>query len=315
MDTRVSAASEFLNDESGATAAMFALSLSALVMVAGVGFDYARLAGMDSELQNAADQAALAAASQLDGRTGACSRASAAASGLVRNKSLLANDGVGPAVTILSEASCDATGSIRFYRDVAKTQPAATDAQANFVEIRVGARVANYTFTPIVAGSGNINAAAFAGVGSSVCKVPPVMLCNPNETADPSFTVANYVGDGVRLVGKGSGNNADPDDPNSNGGGIYGPGLFGFLETANGNGASSLGQALGQLAPPGDCVPETGVQPSTGNMQSVRGEFNTRFDIYEGVNNACNQNGSLCPPAANTRKDVLISGNNPANLA
>ena len=65
----------FWRNESGATAALYALALPALVAVAGVGFDYARLAGLDSELQNAADQAALAAVTQLDGQTGACARA------------------------------------------------------------------------------------------------------------------------------------------------------------------------------------------------------------------------------------------------
>jgi hypothetical protein len=43
-----------LKDQRGATAATFGLALFALVAVGGMGFDYARLAGMDSELQNAA---------------------------------------------------------------------------------------------------------------------------------------------------------------------------------------------------------------------------------------------------------------------
>ena len=65
----------FWLNESGATAALYALALPALVAIAGVGFDYARLASMDSELQNAADQAALAAVTQLNGQGGACLRA------------------------------------------------------------------------------------------------------------------------------------------------------------------------------------------------------------------------------------------------
>ena len=70
--------SGFWRNETGATAALYALALPALIAVGGVGFDYARLAGMDSELQNAADQAALAGATQLDGKLGACSRAAGA---------------------------------------------------------------------------------------------------------------------------------------------------------------------------------------------------------------------------------------------
>ncbi len=73
------AKSAILRNESGAIAPTFALSLFALVAVGGIGFDYARLAAMDSELQNAADQAALAAVGQLDGQPGACLRASGAA--------------------------------------------------------------------------------------------------------------------------------------------------------------------------------------------------------------------------------------------
>ena len=73
----------WLGGNSGAVAPTVALSLFALIGAGGIAFDYARMAALDTELQNAADQAALAAASQLDGETGACSRASAAAVGMV----------------------------------------------------------------------------------------------------------------------------------------------------------------------------------------------------------------------------------------
>ena len=48
---------ELIQDDRGAVAATYALSLTALILIAGVGFDYGRLAAMDSELQNGADQA------------------------------------------------------------------------------------------------------------------------------------------------------------------------------------------------------------------------------------------------------------------
>ena len=65
----------FWLNESGATAALYALALPALVAVAGIGFDYAHIAAMDTELQNAADQAALAGATQLDKTPGSIGRA------------------------------------------------------------------------------------------------------------------------------------------------------------------------------------------------------------------------------------------------
>ena len=75
----------------GAVAPTVALSLVGLLVIGGVGFDYARLASMDSELQTAADQAALAAASQLDGESGACLRAAQAASSLLTNNTRFGN--------------------------------------------------------------------------------------------------------------------------------------------------------------------------------------------------------------------------------
>lgn len=289
----------FLNDQSGATAATFGLALFALVAVGGLGFDYSRLAGMDSELQNAADQAALAGASQLDGKTGACMRASAAASDpdFLQNFALLANDGEGAEVAIDPEPDCDAVGNIRFYQDKGKVTPADSDANANFIEVEIEARTANYAFTPLAGAlPGNLGAMALAGLGSAICKVPPVMFCNPLESTDPNFTVGNYVGKGIRLV--------------ANDGGGYVPGNFGYLETNAGSGAQATAQTLGRDAVPGDCVSADGVTTKPGVQLSVLDALNTRFDIYTGnTSNPCDNDGSLCSPSLNTRKDVLHRGN------
>ncbi|WOF43821.1 pilus assembly protein [Sphingopyxis indica] len=291
-----------LKDESGATAAVFGLSLFALVAIGGLGFDYARLAGMDSELQNAADQAALAGASQLDGKVGTCMRASAAASTLVANMTLLANDGDGTAVTLAPEPDCDADGNIRFWQDKGKTQAADDDSNAHFIEVEIGARTANYAFTPLAgAMRGDLGALAFAGVGSAICKVPPVMMCNPAEATDPDFTVDNYIGDGMLLIADGG----------------YAPGNFGFLASNISDpvndkadqGAQALAEAMGREAPPGNCISIDGVTTEPGAMSKVRDALNTRFDVYaNGLNNACGKDGEYCPPAYNTRKD-LVRGN------
>jgi Flp pilus assembly protein TadG len=289
--------------------------LTALIAAGGIAFDYARMATMDTELQTAADQAALAAASQLDGQADACERAVAAAQNMVAHQSLMANDGLASGVTIPDPGVCDddsgitfnANASIRFYKDAAKTQPADDDSNAKFVEVQVADRQANYALTPIVAAfnSGQMHAIAFAGLDSAICKVPPLMLCNPNESADPDFTIANYVGKGVRLVA-------------NDGGGIYGPGNFGFLAaglvTNGGNGASVLRQILGKVALAADCVHGDGVTTDPGNMVNVRDALNTRFDIYDnGLNQACGknaaENGAQCPPSINTRKDLVQKGN------
>jgi Flp pilus assembly protein TadG len=288
----------FRHDQSGAVAATYALALIPLVAIAGMGFDYARLAGMDSELQNAADQAALAAASQLTGDAGACARASAAAVGLVSNLTLLASGD--NAVTVPDEPGCDAEGSIRFWQDKEKTEAADADDNANFVEVLVNARSVDYALLPVTGllTSDSIQGIAFAGLGSAICKLPPVFMCNPNEDSDPDFDVEDYVGKGIRLLA-------------NDGGGTYGPGNFGYLQTNAGNGAQATAETLGREEVPGDCVSTDSVVTKPGAQVSVLDALNTRFGIYNSVNQACGNDGSLCPPSANARQDLL--NKNPNN--
>src|SRR5438067_13194958 len=92
----------------GTVAPTVALSLIGLISAGGVAFDYAHLASMDTELQQAADQAALAAATQLDGQSGAIARATAAAQSLITNKTLLAGGGGSNAVTVPTITFCSA---------------------------------------------------------------------------------------------------------------------------------------------------------------------------------------------------------------
>lgn len=301
-------AKRLLSDQSGAIAAVYALALPALIAVGGIAFDYSRLVAMDTELQNAADQAALAAASQLDGSAGACDRAGRAASEMIANDTLFANDGnaSGRSVIIPLETSCDQSNNVRFYKTAARA-PAANAAEAKFVEVTVDARTAVYALTPVVGAlmSPAIDATALAGLGSAICKVPPVMMCNPNESGDADFTVGNYVGRGLKLVSVG------------NGGGTWGPGNFGYLSTGGGStGTPGLREALGWNTPPGDCVAQSGVNTKPGASVNVTDALNTRFDIYD--SNVSCPSGGTCGPSINVVKDLLgpsnPSGNNACKL-
>jgi Flp pilus assembly protein TadG len=282
-------------DKRGAVAPLVAISLFALVAAGGLAFDYARMAAMDTELQNAADQAALAAASQLDRGTGACARASSAAVNFVENSTLFANDAGGQQVTVPPEPTCDATGSIRFYLDKAKTTAATTDAEANFVEVTVNARTAQFALTPIVAAfnSGLIDATAYAGMGSAICGVEPLMMCNPDEpngNNDPNypFSVGSRIGIGIELV----------DDERDV------PGNFGFLDSGLG-GSSGILKVLSYDNQPANCLPIDGVVTKPGFNASVMDGLNTRFDIVS--SNDC-PGGGPCSPSLNSRKD-LVRGN------
>ena len=293
------AITRLVQDNAGAVAVTYALSLTALIVIAGVGFDYGRFAGMDSELQNGADQAALAGATQLDGKLGACSRAATAARSLVTNITVLAN---ASAIAIPDEPGCDAAGNIKFYQDKARAVAATTPANARFVEVTVDAHTADYAFTPIgglISGAGT--ATALAGLGQSVCKVPPMMICNPNP-ASP-FDAAGKAGWGMLATGHGNNKGATANPTVS----AWAPGDFGFLSVGSGQN-SDLVKALAYQSIPLDCVPINGAKPSTGNPQALYDAINTRFDIYDFNNNngtdlaAC-LSGS-CPAAANVVKDV-----------
>mgnify|MGYP000457016999 CR=1 FL=1 len=288
--------SGFSEDENGAVAALYALGLFALITVAGVGYDYARMAGMHSELQNAADQAALAGASQLDGESGTCSRAANAAAGLLTNQTLLGELESGSlAVSIATETACDATGKIRFWQDEAKTTAATLDSNARYIEVIVNGRIADYALTPIVGlfDSGSLDAAAVAGLSSAICEVPPLMICMPSGGLG-----AISKGMGIRATSHTSGNS-------------WGPGDFGFLEVGTGSNAD-LAKALAYEEVPYDCAKINGNYPETGNAQVLYEAINTRLDIYPQGNdaplNVC-QSGT-CPASNHNVKDLVKTGSN-----
>jgi hypothetical protein len=178
------------------------------------------------------------------------------------------------------------------------------DATARFVCVRTSDRVARYALTPVVAAfsSGNIAAMAVAGLGSAICKTPPVMICNPNELTTGDFDPDNNPGIGIKLVSVGSG------------GGAWVPGNFGYLDSGGGsNGANGLREDLGWVNPPGECSPTSGVDTKPGASVSVTDALNTRFDIYDGSTSCLS--GGDCPPSINSVKDLRRPANANGNNA
>jgi len=292
------AARQLWTSESGSVAPIVAISLFALIGAAGIGFDYARMASLDTELQDAADQAALAAATQLDGQSDSITRATAAAQNLFANNARFANDGTTRGIVISGftfylayDQSADAYGTVT------------TDPKlASVVKVTTAGREAFFALTPIVGAirSGTLTGSATAGIGQAICKVPPVMICNPAESATNTDPLADFTapaGTGLKLV---TGN-------------ASAPGNFGWLESNIGNGASALAEALGYDSPPGTCSPIQGVTTKTGMNASVLSALNTRFDVFANGNSTCpSQDGGTCSPSANTRKDLAckMSGGN-----
>ena len=296
---RSGSALTFLSDTRGAVAATYALAIPVLVAIAGVGMDYGRMVALDTELQNAADQASLAAVTQLDGSSGSMERAiSAAQGGLVSNFTRMGNDGDTPAIDV-------PTATVIFYTTRANAEAGTngfTDttrfAEARFVQLNVETRGARYALTPLVGAFGTIlSAQATAGIGSAICKVPPVMICNPSETlTNLGFDAVALRGAGLRLVSVGGGN------------GGWAPGNFGYLNNNGGsNGAPGIREGLGWNTPPGDCLAQTGVNTKPGASVSVTDALNTRFDVYDS-NVSCPTGGS-CGASINSVKDLVRPAN------
>lgn len=286
----------------GAVAPTVALSLFALIGAAGIAFDYARMASLDTELQNAADQAALAAASQLDGEDGTCQRAVAAARELLVNKTMMANDNnaSGLTVGIADSAVCqddgtiidDPAATVRFFVDKALTDPSEDNSEANFVQVTVDTRRANYALTPVVGAfsSGDLRASAAAGLSTALCKVPPLMVCPPSGA---DFDWNTWRGRGIRAV--------------SNTGSTWAPGAFGYIGPQD---ANSTQIALAFENPVFQCQAINGEEAvSTGQPAPAITAINTRFDIYSmsgGAGQALTPClSSACPPALNVTKDLV----------
>lgn len=299
----------FLRSEKGSVAPTVALSLVGLIAAGGLAFDYARLASMDTELQNAADQAALAAASQLDGQPRAMERAAAAAISLINNRTRFANDANADgtdltinAVLTFYATKADAEADTNGFTDVSLF------ADAHFVKVIVNPRRAFYALTPIVAAvqSGDIDAEAVAGLGSAICKVPPLMICNP--TPGNPFDASAWAGRGIRSV--------------ANQGNQWSPGGFGYL-SVGGIDTPSTQEAMAFENPVFSCQNIDTGQVDTGNPTPAITAVNTRFDIYDYGGGSgstlapCISQGA-CPAALNVVKDVVrpagASGNNACGL-
>ena len=277
----------------GAVAPTVALSLFGLIAAGGLAFDYARLAAMDTELQQAADQAALAAATQLDRSAGSTARATAAIQGadanrLARNLTRFSNDDAGTAVEITSITFCSEFDDTDATMADACTETS-VDAQARFVMVTTELRTANYAFTPIVqAVSGTSYASAVAGVESAICNVAPLMVCAPT----PDWPTSADIGKGLRLKP------FDTHEP-------WAPGNYGLLDF--GNGVPAVLNALHGFGLNG-CMSQQDTQTEPG-VKEVTDAINTRLDVYDGGQSKADATcvpatGYGCP-AKNNQKDMV----------
>ncbi len=250
----------FLRERDGVIAVIVVLALGALLGTAALAIDLSRAWNLDTELQNAADAAALACASQLDRDPGARARGQLAATGtLVQNTQTFASDGLGSNVVIQNN-------DIVFYSTLTPKTVATTDADADYCEVNISPRTVNFAFAAAIGAidSASPRATAVAELDTAHCMIPPIFICNPTE---PTFDPSGLVGVGVTLKG-------------STGGGLA-AGNFGLLGLQVGGGASSANDSRDAWARVNPMAPCYGSEVETrpGQVTAIRNGLNMRFDI------------------------------------
>jgi hypothetical protein len=290
-------------DTSGVILPYVTLMLVIIIGMAALALDGARYMSLQTQLQNAADALAIAAAAELDRLPDSEDRARRAIKNLVRNSSLFGSD-ASKNVEI---------GRIRFLSQIPDADAdqestaivASGPTSARFVSVAVRP-VKLETILPaaLFAGSNTITtgASAVAGFDQVVCQFPPLFVCNPYETEDATYEGA------TRAL-----QTAIADLRNRSrllrlhqfrGDNQYAAGDYGFLDAPTlGRDNRSLVDALA-ITRPAACFQQSRVNIRPGFLDSAREAFNVRFDIYEGAMLA-NKNDSNYRPAENVRKGYV----------
>ncbi len=276
----------FARAEDGTVLVLWALFLAVALGFLALSFDLGRVASTQSELQSYADQVALAAAGELDGRPDAITRATAAAAGLVRDSQTYAqgvNRLAGAGNYTLTFLSTLPTND-RAAATAVTTNP----ALARYVRIQAldrsvvtGLAGANAALTGNAGTNAQVNVAAVAtaGMTSWACDVTPLMFCVPNA----SWRATDNIGDQILLRSGGGGSAA------------WGAGNFGFLDVTslpvdssgpcNGLPGANLYRCLvGAERGITSCIrTDAGVDTLTGQRVGLAEAFNTRFDHFRGA--------------------------------
>ncbi|MEE8283423.1 MAG: pilus assembly protein TadG-related protein, partial [Alphaproteobacteria bacterium] len=247
----------FLKTEGGGVAIYVAFVSAVMIGFGALVVDLGRLFTLQTELQNAADVAALAGAAELDGQSDSITRARlAATTALVTASSptgILNFQTYAPGG---ADVTFDPIADIRFLSSLPATDDDPITAanlttdplNAFYIEVTARPRQIDYLLAPVLVArlggdgqgptSGQADAVAVAGFNSVVCKFPPLMICNPAEangnTGAPFVAVPGQL---IQLKTKG-------------GSGHWGPGNCGLLDPAHGGqGTPEIVENLAKATP------------------------------------------------------------------
>lgn len=157
MDQRQTEARTNRKGERGSVLAIAAFSMLSLVLATGMAIDISHLYTAKSELQNAADAAALAAASQLSSTRGGIKQAVAEATKTLNKYNFGSNVGISGADVTFSD---NLNGSY-----VSQASAEASPASVRFVKVTLAPKPVGITFAALaIANPQNLTAKATAGL-------------------------------------------------------------------------------------------------------------------------------------------------------
>ena len=294
----------FAADQGGAVLVLWGMFLAVAFGFLALAVDFGRVASTQSEMQSYADQVALAAAGELDGRSDAITRATVAADRLIRDWQTFVADN-----NVLGGAADFQLVFLTTLPGIDTAIATATTADgrlARYVQVTVNTSTVPTPFAAVastlrgaaVTSDFEVAATAMAGPAAYACDVTPLMFCVPaGWRAD-----ANR-GDQITLRSGGQG-------------AAWGPGNFGFLDPsslptdsegpcARLSGAQLYRCLVGAERAVTACIrTDQGVTTLTGQRVGLAEAFNTRFDHFSGSMQSLRNNPAY-RPAPNTVQGTL----------
>jgi len=306
----------------------FILPYVTILLVVFVGLsvlalDGARYISLQTQLQNGADEIALAAAAELDGSPSAITRADNALTNATNDANFRAatlfGTGENQYVSVSHRYLSALPASDQTY-PIPSGLVTTDSLNAQFVEVTV-TPVTIQTILPasFFGGANAVTApaTAVAGFTQSVCKFTPMYVCNPYEQDGDTYEQATQ-----RLFDH---DTTDPNDINhramislrSDPGGSFNPGNYGFLASPLGNGVNNVRISIAKVSPQA-CFSKRGVTTQTGfTGNSIAPAFNLRFDLWDASMNAHRSDADYAP-ALDVRKGYLPASSscgNPTQVA
>ncbi|MGJ5619291.1 pilus assembly protein TadG-related protein [Sulfitobacter sp. MF3-043] len=298
---------QFRKEEAGTVAILWGSSMAVLLGFLAITLDVGRLSSTQSELQAFADNVALAAAGELDGKNDAIIRATNAAASMISDSQTFANGS--------STLSGSTDYSLIFHSALPASDLAALGAdvttasnRARFVQVVLTPKSLNMSlasaFNKMLGGNGfgttDVRAEATAGYTQAACDISPLMFCLP-----PNWENTLGVGDQILLRSGGGGSTA------------WGPGNFGFIDLATfqdtsgvcaDEGGNKLACLIAAQSNITQCVLTNGLTTEPGQKVGItNAAFNVRFDIFRAVLNGEKNNPDFAP-APNVIKGIKATG-------